>query len=219
MDLQRIQAGNLSDPAAAQVCRFSFNNWATTECKAVGILRADRLICLICRLEMTFAWPLLTGFLSLPSPFPCRSLWTLAGSAWCGCPRGKPPAAPRPPGPGRPSTRFACAPTAGSSCRRPARAPPARSATTSASRTAADETQTRRMARIQSARGADRHQTLQRPDGNTRADSLAIQSHYSLRLGFIRPLLETLGLKLLIFQCLLKKKRSIFSLNFICLRV
>lgn len=64
-----------------------------------------------------------------------RSRWMLRGFGCCSCRRGRPPPAPRPLGPGRLSTRFAFAPTGGSSCPRLAPDPPARSATTSASRT------------------------------------------------------------------------------------
>lgn len=86
-------------------------------------------------LPISFLFFIFPNLTSLLFSLYRRSRWMLRGFGCCSCPRGRPPPAPRPLGPGRLSTRFAFAPMGGSSCPRLAPDPPARSATTSASRT------------------------------------------------------------------------------------
>lgn len=136
-------------------------------------------------------WP------SLLSP-PYRSRWTLSGFAWCGCLRERPPAALRPPAPARPSTRFACVPTAGCSCRKPALAPPARSATTFASRAAVHTW------------GRDEVEVPSLPSTHALPSALMDSGHgwtdWSSLSSDTVALSGTLGLKLRTFQHLLRKQ-------------
>lgn len=99
--------------------RFFLLSWRSIPARPISLL--------------SLIFPSLTCFFFFS--LSCRSLWMLAGFAWCSCRRGRPLPAPRPLGPGRLSTRFAFAPTGGSSCPRLAPDPPARLATMSASRT------------------------------------------------------------------------------------